>query len=133
MARLVQLGIRQARYFGRVKTKFQLYLAATVANLTLLLGNIGLLGCTGGGAAGHRVVLNDVVAVVANAAANFSAARLGQLWSLFLLTSALPPKSFYPNQGFPARFLVLQRRVHVPLRESFVAQGLLRQVTVQSW
>ena len=31
------LGIRQARYFGRVKTKFQLYLAATVANLTLLV------------------------------------------------------------------------------------------------
>ena len=26
--RLVQLGIRQARYFGRAKTKFQLYLAA---------------------------------------------------------------------------------------------------------
>ena len=36
LARLEQLGIRQARYFGRVKTKFQLYLAATVANLTLL-------------------------------------------------------------------------------------------------
>ena len=105
LARLVQLGIRQARYFGRVKTKFQLYLAATVANLTLLLGNIGLSGSTGGGAAGHRVVLNDVHTVVANAAANFSAARLGQLWSLFLLTSALPPKSFYHNQGFPTRFL----------------------------
>ena len=29
-------GIRQARYFGRVKTKFQLYLAATAVNLTLL-------------------------------------------------------------------------------------------------
>ena len=37
LARLVQLGIRQARYFGRVKTTFQLYLAATVANLTLVL------------------------------------------------------------------------------------------------
>ena len=42
LARLVQLGIRQSRYFGRAKTKFQLYLAATVANLTLVLGNIGL-------------------------------------------------------------------------------------------
>ena len=42
LARLVQLGIRQARYFGRVKTKFQLYLAATVANLTLVAGKIGL-------------------------------------------------------------------------------------------
>ena len=36
LARLVQLGIRQARYFGRVKTRFQLYLTATVANLTLV-------------------------------------------------------------------------------------------------
>ena len=29
LARLVQLGIRQSRYFGRAKTRFQLYLAAT--------------------------------------------------------------------------------------------------------
>ena len=28
LARLEHLSIRQARYFGRVKTKFQLYLAA---------------------------------------------------------------------------------------------------------
>ena len=81
LARLVQLGIRQSRYFGRVKTKFQLYLAATVANLTLVAGKIGLLGSTDGGATGDRVVLNvvlDVVhAVVAGAAANFSAIRLG--------------------------------------------------------
>ena len=34
IARLIQLGIRQSRYFGRVKTEFQLLLAATVANLT---------------------------------------------------------------------------------------------------
>ncbi len=34
LARLEQLGIRRARYFGLVKTKFQLYLAATMANLT---------------------------------------------------------------------------------------------------
>ena len=36
IARLVQLGLRQARYFGRAKTLFQLLLAAAVANLTLL-------------------------------------------------------------------------------------------------
>ncbi|MEK7777065.1 MAG: IS1182 family transposase, partial [Chloroflexota bacterium] len=34
LARLVALGIRQARYFGRAKTLFQVLLAATVANLT---------------------------------------------------------------------------------------------------
>ena len=56
LARLVQLGIRQSRYFGRTKTRFQLYLAATVTNLTLELGKIGSSGSTGGGAEGHRVV-----------------------------------------------------------------------------
>ena len=38
LARLVQLGIRQSRYCERAKTRFQLYLAATVANLTLVAG-----------------------------------------------------------------------------------------------
>jgi hypothetical protein len=38
LARLVQLGIRQARYFGRAKTKWQLLLAAAVANLVLVAG-----------------------------------------------------------------------------------------------
>jgi hypothetical protein len=37
-ARLVQLGIRQSRYFGQAKTRFQLLVVATVANLTLLAG-----------------------------------------------------------------------------------------------
>jgi len=36
IARLVQLGLRRARYAGRAKTLFRLALAATVANLTLL-------------------------------------------------------------------------------------------------
>ena len=36
IARLRQLGVRQARYFGRLKTLFQLQIAATVANLTLV-------------------------------------------------------------------------------------------------
>ena len=104
LARLVQLGIRQARYFGRVKTKFQLYLAATVANLTLVAGKIGRSGSTGGGAAGHRVVRNDVLAVVANAAANFSAVRLGQLWSLILFVSALLPQLHFQIRAFRPAF-----------------------------
>jgi Transposase DDE domain len=36
IARLVQLGIRQARDVGRAKTEFQLLMAAAVANLTYL-------------------------------------------------------------------------------------------------
>ena len=44
LARLVQLGSRQFRYFGRIKTRFQLYLAATVANLTLVAAKSGMTG-----------------------------------------------------------------------------------------
>jgi hypothetical protein len=43
IARLVQLGIRQARYVGRTKTVFQLCLAAAVTNLTLLAATSGAL------------------------------------------------------------------------------------------
>ena len=53
LARLVQLGIRQSRYFGRAKTKFQLYfqlyLEATVANLTLVADKADLAAGTVGG------------------------------------------------------------------------------------
>ncbi len=43
LARLMQLGMRQARYFGRTKTLFQLLMAATVANLTLVASRTGLM------------------------------------------------------------------------------------------
>jgi hypothetical protein len=36
IARLVQLGVRQARYLGQAKVAFQVALAAAVANLTLV-------------------------------------------------------------------------------------------------
>lgn len=48
LARLVQLGIRKARYFGRVKTRFQLLIAATVANLTLVAVKMGMMKIAGG-------------------------------------------------------------------------------------
>jgi hypothetical protein len=41
IARLVQLGIRQARYVGTTKTLFQLAMAAAVANLVLLANRTG--------------------------------------------------------------------------------------------
>jgi hypothetical protein len=43
LARLMQLGVRQARYVGRTKTLFQLLMAATVANLTLVAMRTGLM------------------------------------------------------------------------------------------
>jgi len=44
LARLMQLGMRQARYFGRAKTLFQLLMAATVSNLTLVATKLGMMG-----------------------------------------------------------------------------------------
>ncbi len=112
LARLVQLGIRQSRYFGRVKTRFQLYLAATVANLTLVAGKIELSDSVGGGAEAHRAVLSAVLSdlqavshgVVAHATAIFGAVRLGQLWSQILFASALLPKSLSPTRAFRPGF-----------------------------
>ena len=112
LARLVQLGIRQSRYFGRVKTRFQLYLAATVANLTLVAGKIELSDSVGGGAEAHRAVLSAVLSdlqavshgVVAHATAIFGAVRLGQLWSQILFASALLPKSLSPTKAFRPGF-----------------------------
>jgi transposase len=58
LARLVQLGIRQARYFGRVKTKWQLLLAAAVANLVLVAAWASTTGTSlGPGAASFRLLL----------------------------------------------------------------------------
>jgi hypothetical protein len=38
IARLVRLGARQSRYFGKIKTRFQVVMAALVANLSLVVG-----------------------------------------------------------------------------------------------
>ena len=40
IARLVQLGIRRSRYFGRTKTRLQVVMAAVVANLSLVVGYV---------------------------------------------------------------------------------------------
>jgi hypothetical protein len=61
IARLVQLGIRQARYFGRLKTLFQVLLAATVANLTLVAGKLGMMGKSGGQSDCSSATLNGHV------------------------------------------------------------------------
>ena len=48
LARLVQLGVRQSRYFGRAKTRFQLLMAAMVANLTLVATKMEMMSQTPG-------------------------------------------------------------------------------------
>jgi len=57
IARLVQLGIRQARYVGRTKTLFQLCLAAAVANLTLLATTSNALSVGGSEALGWLLMI----------------------------------------------------------------------------
>ena len=100
LARLVQLGIRQARYFGRAKTKFQLYLAATVANLTLVASKAGSTGDIGATDIGDRAACADTGSV----AAQFGAIRLGQIWLLALLTPALLPKALLSTKAFHPHF-----------------------------
>ena len=88
LARLVHLGIRQSRYFGRVKTKFQLYLAATVANLTLVAAKACLPGGTGGGCSGGSSLRTKAIL----SALETVPARLAQVMPLALLASASLPK-----------------------------------------
>ena len=96
LARLVQLGIRQSRYFGRIKTRFQLYLAATVANLTLVASKAGMLGDTGSGSPSAGRSLVDGIT-------NF-AVWLGQISTLTLLAAALLTKSLFPTRSFQPDF-----------------------------
>ena len=100
LARLVQLGIRQARYFGRAKTRFQLYLAATVANLTLVAGKSGLTGDISGAAIASRAAC----AGTGSAASNFDAIRLVQIWTLALLTPVLLPEALLSTKAFHPHF-----------------------------
>ena len=100
LARLVQLGIRQARYFGRAKTRFQLYLAATVANLTLVAAKAGLTGDIGGAAIGDYAASADT----GSGAADLGAIRLGQILLLTLLTLAFLPKALLSTKAFRPHF-----------------------------
>jgi hypothetical protein len=76
IARLVQLGIRQARYVGRAKTEFQLLMAAAVANLTLL-ANAAAAGLDPTGAAGTGVVLAGLLVVLCSGSERVEAPTRG--------------------------------------------------------
>ena len=97
LARLEQLGIRQARYFGRVKTKFQLYLAATVANLTLLGHQTDVFGDPG----------EDVHGLAASGAVGGDPGvgrHLLPTWVLAWLTSSTLALTLIPTRGFRPAF-----------------------------
>ena len=98
LARLVQLGVRQARYFGRAKTLFQLSMAATVANLTLVAGRVGMMG----------------EAVAGPRSPDFSLALISTPWTnhtgigwkgrLILATTVLTQLPLFATRGFRPHF-----------------------------
>ena len=101
--RLVRLGIRQSRYFERAKAKFQLYLAATVANLTLVAAKAGLPADTGGGSSVGRALRAGTI----RSALEIVPARPGQILTLALLASASLQKFIpfiSPNKAFRSDF-----------------------------
>ena len=100
LAQLVHLGIRQSRYFGRAKTKFQLYLAATVANLTLVAAKASLPSGTGGSCSvGSSLRIRAICSVL-----DFVPARLSQAMSLALLASTSLLKYISLNKAFRPDF-----------------------------
>ena len=93
-------GSASPRYFGRAKTKFQLYLAATVANLTLVAAKVGLPADTGGDTSVGSALRTGTI----RSAFDFVPARLGQILTLALLTSAALSKYISPNKAFRPDF-----------------------------
>ena len=100
LARLVQLGIRQARYFGRARTKFQLYLAATVANLSLVAGKLGLTDGNGIGPGVSRTM----PARRASYAVDFNAVWRWPIWPMALLISASQSQLHFRIRAFRPDF-----------------------------
>ena len=84
IARLVGLGIRQSRYFGKKKTRWQVVMAAVVANLSLVVGYC------------HRRAQNPDAATTAQASVqptNVFLAVLSTFWARFLRLNANPDLS----------------------------------------
>ncbi len=104
LARLVQLGVRQSRYFGRAKTLFQLLLAATVANLTLVATRVGMMSQIPGSspnrpgqhAAGSPIVTAGFILAAASWVALSLCLRLGPIHWLSS-SSSRHSRAFQPD------------------------------------
>jgi hypothetical protein len=99
LARLLQLGVRQARYFGRAKTLFQVLLAATVANLTLVASKLGMMGrricpAVSSLARGNQQVTSASIIV----------ARLTSFLNVIVLSRWAAPRPSFCTGGFRPRF-----------------------------
>jgi len=76
IARLVQLGIRQARYFGHNKTLLQVCLAAAVANLTLLAATSNAVSVSGSEALGWSLMILAAILSLSSLLLGFGLAAL---------------------------------------------------------
>ncbi len=76
IARLVQLGIRQARYFGHNKTLLQVCLAAAVANLTLLAATSNAVSVSGSEALGWSLMILAAILSLSSLLLGFRLAAL---------------------------------------------------------
>jgi hypothetical protein len=80
IARLVGLGIRQSRYFGKKKTRWQVVMAAVVANLSLVVGFCQRRGSNPAATAAQASVQPT----------NVLLAALAAFWARFLRLEANP-------------------------------------------
>lgn len=108
LARLVQLGMRQARYFGRSKTLFQLLMAATVANLSLVAAKMGMMSKTPGssqsrsGQPAASSLVNTARSMLS--AASWITVRLRAVQSLSLSVDRSRGKPLTRQRGFQPSF-----------------------------
>ena len=79
------------------KTKFQLYLAATVANLTLLTDKMGLTGDLNPELPVFNAVAHPDIDCCANQRGNLA-------WALVSLTWAFLPPLLFPKHAFRPNF-----------------------------
>ena len=104
IARLRQLGVRQTRYMGRAKTLFQLLMAATVANLTLVAGVVsaaGTLGCR------FFLLIDRYLRGASRRSASPTHSGpwfTGRLHELAVASALLPSRSTSKKRGFRPRF-----------------------------
>jgi len=75
IGRLIQLGVRQSRYFGQAKTLFQVMIAATVANLTLTATKMMKMRPRSGG----KGITSSLLSMLCRAFRAFPAIRLRPL------------------------------------------------------
>jgi hypothetical protein len=101
LARMVQLGIRQARYRGTAKTLFQAFMVAAVANLTLIAARSGPNGRPCGLAAWFSALLPAVRARSASILAPTCRQALGRyLAGLLAVSHTADFKMTYSRPGF---------------------------------